>query len=144
MTEEKRKQMVEEAYTTLKNIAELNIHLTGSYFELIFANKKKEVQEDTDQIINELFWKFCNELFFKKGKKVPKTIVYHSFTFINTSDSLLKDCHQIIRNQIDAKKRNTDTLYSLLSPLANKYPKEEVEKALDTIFNILLSYYIAQ
>jgi hypothetical protein len=143
MTEEKRKQMVEEAYTTLKNIAELNIHITGGYFELIFANKK-EGQEEADQIINELFWKFCNELFFKKGKKVPKTIVYHSFTFINTSDSLLNDCHQIIRKQIDKKKRNTDTLYSLLNPLTNKYPKEEVEKALDTIFNILLSYYVAQ
>lgn len=142
MLEEKTNQMVEEAYTTLKNIAELNIHITGSFFEIIFAKEKEIVQENADEVINQLFWKFCNELFFEE-KFIPKTITYHSFTFNNPSDSLLKDCHQIIRNIIDNKKKNGDTLYSLLNPLSNKYPKKEIEKALDTIFNILLSYYIA-
>lgn len=143
MLEEKRNQMVEQAYTTLKNIAELNIYITGGYFELIISKEEKTVQEYADEIINQLFWKFCHELFLKQ-ESIPKAIIYHSFTFNNPSDSLLKDCHQIIRDIIEGRKKNTEPLYSLFSPLSTKYPKEELEKALDTIFDILLSYYVAQ
>ncbi len=143
MPEEKKIQIVEQAYTTLKNIADLNIHITGSYFELIISKEDGIQQEYADEIINRLFWKFCKELFSKQNS-IPKAIIYHSFTLNNPSDSLLKDCHQIIRSIIEEKKKNTETLYSLLKPLSTKYPKNEVEKVLDTLFDILLSYYIAQ
>lgn len=145
MKEDKINQVIEQAYTTLKNIAELNIHIMGGYLEVIIPKKEIETLSPyADEIINQLFWKFCKEISSKEEKEIPEQIIYHSFTFNTPSDSLLTDCNKIVREQITNKKSSSNTtLYSLLSPLSLKYTKEEVEKTLDTIFDVLLSYYIS-
>lgn len=137
-------EAVQQAYNNLKSIVDLKIlGVIGNYFSLIIPESKfNSLKDYVDEIIDKTFWKFCNELSNKVTKDDIEFIMYKSFVNNNPSGELIEDCFKIINDiLINKKSSNLTTLYSLLNPLKENYSKEEYEKSLDTIFDILLSYY---
>ncbi len=137
-------EAVQEAYSNLKSIVDLRImSIVGDYFPFIIPESKlNDLQDYIDEIINGVFWKFCNELSNKVTQDDIEFIMYKSFIRNNPSEKLIKDCFNIVNNNITNKKSSNDTtLYSLLSPIESKYSKEEYKKTLTTIIDILLDYY---
>lgn len=137
-------QVVQKAYINLTQIAKLQCYMAGGYFGVIISeNQFKDLIDYTDEIINNLFKKFCNELSTKITVEDTEMIMYKSFCFLNPKEDLLKDCFDLVNNVIlNKKSSNETTLLTLLKPLETKYSKKDLEQTLDIIFDILLDYYI--
>ena len=137
-------QVVQKAYINLTQIAKLHCYMSGGYFGVIIPeNQIKEIIDYTDEIINNLFWKFCDELSSKITIEDTEMIMYKSFCFLNPNENLVKDCFKLVNNVIlNKKSSNETTLLTLLKPLEVKYSKKDLEQTLDIIFDILLDYYI--
>lgn len=137
------KKAVNKAYYNLTGIANLKGNVVGGYFGLIIPeNDLEELINYADEIINQTFFELCNEIATKVTKDDMDFIMYKSFSFNNPSKNLIDDCFKIVNDIITNKKSSNDTtLQSLLKTLIPNYNKEEIEKSLDTIFDILLDYY---
>lgn len=137
-------QVVQKAYINLTQIAKLQCCMSGGYFGVIIPeNQVKEIIDYDDEIINNLFWKFCDKLSSKITIEDTEMIMYKSFCFLNPNESLLEDCFDLVNNVIlNKKSSNETTLLTLLKPLEAKYSKKDLEQTLDIIFDILLDYYI--
>lgn len=136
-------EAVEKAYKNLTGIVDLNILIVGKYFNLIITeNLFKEHPEYCDEIIDKLFWKFCSILSNKVTNDDIEFIMYKSFVNNDPSETMINDCFKIVNNILKSKKSSNDTtLYNLLDQLKANHNKNEIEKSLDTIFDILLDYY---
>ncbi len=132
-------EAVQKAYERITSIAELKAMISGDYFSLIIS---KDNINYADDIINNVFWKLCEEISKKVTKDDIEFIMYKSFVDNDPSENLIKDCFNIVNNiLINKKSSNNTTLFSLLDSLKDKYKQEEVNKSLDTVFDILLDYY---
>ena len=134
-------QAVNEAYYKLTTIAKVRANICGGYFEVIIPeNQLSVLLEHSQEIINRLFQKFCKEI----SENIKKTNFYNikisSFCFNVPSKNLLKLCSKIVKDTI-FKEQSNDNLFELLEFTKKKYKKNEMEKSLNTIFDILLSYY---
>ena len=69
--------------------------------------------------------------------------VYKSFCYNEPKKDLIEDCFKIVNNDIKNKQsdKESTTLLKSLSSLQTKYSEEDMEKSLNTIFDILLDYY---
>ena len=140
-------QTIENAYNNLKNIAELNIFVSNGYFGLIIPeNKYYKLSPYVDKIINIVFEKICNDI-RDKLKNINTSelrfIEYKSFSSNNPSENLINDCYKIIDNFIQNKKDSDETnLLEYLNSLKGKHELEDINKSLDTIFDILLNCYL--
>ena len=95
-----------------------------------------------DEIIDGVFWKLMNEIKSKVTRDDIEFIEFKEFLSKNPSSKLIKDCFDIVNTNLKNKKSsNEQSLFLLLKSIENNYPKEEIEKSLDTIFDILLDYY---
>ena len=141
MNEKRINEIVEETYENLITVAQLKIHVMGGYFPLLVEKmKKEEIGIYFDEVVHRLFWKFCSTLDRKiKGEKKE----YDFLSMSEVSDAFFEECILLIHNAIQQKKSETTPLYVLLKPMKEKYPNE-VEKTLDTLFDILLNNYIAK
>ena len=75
-------QVVQKAYINLTQIAKLQCYMSGGYFGVIIPeNQVKEIIDYADEIINNLFWKFCDELSSKITIEDTEMIMYKSFCF---------------------------------------------------------------
>lgn len=136
-------EAVQTAYTNITSIVDLDLIIVGNYVsymipQSIFKNNPDYINE----IINNVFWKLMNEIKSKVTKDDIEFIEFKKFLIKNPSDELIKDCFNIINTNLENKKSSDEqSLFSLLKPIETNYPKEEIEKSLDTIFDILLDYY---
>lgn len=137
-------QVVNEAYKNLTSIAELNANAIGGYFVLIIPEKKtKELISYSDEIVNLLFKKFCDDIANKISDDDMEFIIYKSFCFNNPSKKLMQDCFKIVNDNLQNKKSsNNTTLLESLNSLKPNHSEQELEKSLNTIFDILLNYYV--
>lgn len=137
-------QVVNEAYKNLTSIAELNANAIGGYFGLIIPEKKtKELISYSDEIVNLLFKKFCDDIANKISDDDMEFIIYKSFCFNNPSKKLMQDCFKIVNDNLQNKKSsNNTTLLESLNSLKPNHSEQELEKSLNTIFDILLNYYV--
>jgi len=136
-------EAVQTAYKNITSIVDLRLMIVGNYFSLMIPESTlKDNIEYADDIINEVFWKLCDELSPKVTKDDMEFIMYKSFVNNEPSDDLIKDCFSIVNNALTNKNSsNRTTIYELLNSLKDKYDKGEISKSLDTIFDILLDYY---
>ena len=135
-------EVVENAYKNITAIADYNLLVSGKYIDLILTGDIKTYANYLDEIVNKLFWKFCDVLSNKITDDDIEFVMYKTFVNNKPSKELVEDCFKIVNDCI--KKKNSSentTIYSLLTPLKEKYSKEEIEKGIDTIFDIILSYY---
>lgn len=139
MQEKRINEIVENAYENLIDIVQLNIHIMGGYFPIIAQTmEKEEIGPLFDEVINQLFWKFCSLL--EETDTLEEWEAYNSFSLTETSEPFFKYILTLVNHAIENKKSsNRTTLYSLLEVVKEKYPKE-AEKTLDTLFDILLNY----
>lgn len=137
-------QVVNEAYKNLTSIAELNANAIGGYFGLIIPEKKiRELISYSDDIVNLLFKKFCNNIANKITDDDMEFIIYKSFCFNDPSSELVQDCFKIVNDNLQNKKSsNNTTLLESLNSLKLNHSEQELEKSLNTIFDILLDYYV--
>ncbi len=137
-------QVVNEAYKNLTSIAELNANAIGGYFGLIIPEKKiRELISYSDDIVNLLFKKFCNNIANKITDDDMEFIIYKSFCFNDPSSELVQDCFKIVNDNLQNKKSsNNTTLLESLNSLKLNHSEPELEKSLNTIFDILLDYYV--
>lgn len=137
-------QVVNEAYKNLTSIAELNANAIGGYFGLIIPEKKiRELISYSDDIVNLLFKKFCNNIANKITDDDMEFIIYKSFCFNDPSSELVQDCFKIVNDNLQNKKNsNNTTLLESLNSLKLNHSEPELEKSLNTIFDILLDYYV--
>ena len=137
-------QVVNEAYKNLTSIAELNANAIGGYFGLIIPEKKiRELISYSDDIVNLLFKKFCNNIANKITDNDMEFIIYKSFCFNDPSSELVQDCFKIVNDNLQNKKSsNNTTLLESLNSLKLNHSEPELEKSLNTIFDILLDYYV--
>ena len=137
-------QVVNEAYKNLTSIAELNANAIGGYFGLIIPEKKiRELISYYDDIVNLLFKKFCNNIANKITDDDMEFIIYKSFCFNDPSSELVQDCFKIVNDNLQNKKSsNNTTLLESLNSLKLNHSEPELEKSLNTIFDILLDYYV--
>lgn len=137
-------QVVNKAYNNLISLVELRASIMGGYFGMIIPeNRLEELAIYGDEIINTLYSKFCDCLSKKFKDDDIEFIMYKSFCSNNPSKDLIKDCFKIVNNDIKNKQSNnaTATLLESLISLKDKYSEKDIEKSLDTIFDILLDYY---
>lgn len=105
-------QVVNEAYKNLTSIAELNANAIGGYFGLIIPEKKiRELISYSDDIVNLLFKKFCNNIANKITDDDMEFIIYKSFCFNDPSSELVQDCFKIVNDNLQNKKVVTIPLY---------------------------------
>lgn len=135
-------QVVEKAYMDLKDIVNLNCYVLGGYFEMIIPESKvKELSFYTDEIVNQLFEKFCLQISKKITKADIQSISYYSYCFAIPNQQILAECFEFVNNAIfnnngDKEKK----LYPFLKKLETKYNKD-AEEYLNIVFDILLDYY---
>lgn len=137
-------QVVNEAYKNLTSLVEIRATAFGGLFGMIIPERKiKELAEYTDEIINNLYIRFCEYLAEKIDTNDMEFILYKSFCYNNPSKDLIEDCFKIVNDNIKKKQSSneTTTLLKSLNSLRSKYNEEDITKALDTIFDILLDYY---
>lgn len=127
---------VTKTFTNLVAITEVKASFTSGYIETIAGFLSKESYEYLDDIIDKLFWKFCQDK--KNFKNEPYIFNYRTFCFNEPAQELLIDCLVLVRDCVK-NKNNEKTLFSLLEPLREKYPSSNV---VDTVFDILLNYYL--
>lgn len=137
-------QAVNEAYKNLTSIAELNVNAIGGYFGLIIPKRKiKELISYSDEIVNLLFKKFCDNIANKITDDDMEFIIYRLFCFNDPSKELMQDCFKIVNDNLQNKKSsNNTTLLESLNSLKPNHSEQELEKSLNTIFDILLDYYL--
>ena len=136
-------EVVQTAYKNVTSIVDLKLMIVGNYFSLMVPESiLKDNIEYADDIINEVFWKLCDEISPKITKDDIEFVMFKSFVNNEPSENLIKDCFNIVNNILTNKNsRNKTTIYELLNSLKDKYDKGEINKSLDTIFDILLDYY---
>ena len=136
-------QVVNQAYNDLTGLVDLKITELGGYFGMIIHNNKfEELVQYAEEIINNLYTKFCNVLSESITDDDMEFIIYKSFCYNNPNETLVEDCFKIVNN--DIKKQSSEkesTLLESLDSLKSKYSEEDISKSLDTIFDILLDYY---
>lgn len=136
-------QVVNQAYSDLTGLVDLKATAFGGYFGMIIHESKiEELAQYVDEIINNLYIKFCNVLSGSVTGDDMEFIIYKSFCYNKPSETLIEDCFKIVNN--DIKKQSSEkksTLLESLNSLKSKYSEEDISKALDTIFDILLDYY---
>ncbi len=138
-------QVVNQAYNDLTGIIDLKIlAIIGGYFEMIIHESKlEELTPYVDDIINALYDKFCVNLSKSITNDDMEFIIYKSFCYNEPKKDLIEDCFKIVNNDIKNKQsdKESTTLLKSLSSLQTKYSEEDMEKSLNTIFDILLDYY---
>ena len=138
-------QVVNQAYNDLTGIIDLKIlAIIGGYFEMIIHESKLEkLTPYVDDIINTLYDKFCVNLSKSIKDDDIEFIMYKSFCYNKPNEDLIDDCFKIVNNDIKNKQsdKESTTLLKSLSSLQVKYSEEDMEKTLNTIFDILLDYY---
>ena len=130
---------VMQAYNNLVAITEVRASFTSGYIETIAGFLPKESYEYLDEIINKLFWKFCQDK--DNFKNEPNIFNYQTFCLNAPNEEVLIECLALVRNCIQ-NKNNEKTLFSLLEPLKEKYPPSMHTNVVDTVFDILLNYYL--
>lgn len=136
-------QVVTQAYNDLTGLVDLKITALGGYFGMIIHESKiEELAQYVDEIINSLYIKFCDVLSESITDDDMEFIIYKSFCYNKPNENLIEDCFKIVNNDIK-KQSNKEklTLLESLNSLKAKYSEEDISKALDTIFDILLDYY---
>lgn len=138
-------QVVNQAYNDLTGLVDLKISvIIGGYFGMIIHESKlEELTPYVDDIINTLYDKFCVSLSKNITDDDMEFIIYKSFCSNKPNKDLIDDCFKIVNNDIKNKQSDKDstTLLNSLSSLQTKYSEEDMEKSLNTIFDILLDYY---
>ena len=134
---------VEKALKNLKSIIDLKLLLIGDYLPLIVPKDILTSNlEYSEKIINDLFWKFCDELKDNVTNDDIEFIMYKSFVNNNPSDELINYCFEVVNDCITNQKNSeTDSLKKLLDPIKDKISEDEFSKSLTTIIDILLDYY---
>lgn len=137
------KEAVDKAYYRLTSIIEFKASIMGGYLSLIIPSQEiDKLSCFTDEIANQLFLKLCEEIKKTITSDDIEFIMYKSFSFNNPSKDLIEDCFIYINAILSNKKSsNETTLYTILELLRKKYDTKELEKAFDTIFDILLDYH---
>lgn len=138
-------QVVNKAYNNLTEFVDLKISaIIGGYFEMIIPSSKlEELIPFVDEIINNLYDKFCFNLSKSITDDDIEFVIYKSFCCNEPNKDLIDDCFKIVNNDIKNKQssKESTTLFNSLSSLQTKYSEEDMEKSLNTIFDILLDYY---
>lgn len=138
-------QVVNQAYNDLTGLVDFKVSsIIGGYFEMIIHESKLEVLTPyVDDIINTLYDKFCVNLSKSIKDEDMEFIMYKSFCNNKPNEDLIDDCFKIVNNNIKNKQsdKKSTTLLKSLSSLQTKYSEEDMEKSLNTIFDILLDYY---
>ena len=138
-------QVVNQAYSDLTGLVDFRVAgIIGGYFEMIIHESKlEELIPYADDIINTLYDKFCVNLSKNITDDDMEFTMYKSFCYNKPNEDLIDDCFKIVN--IDIKNKQSDkestTLLKSLSSLQTKYSEEDMEKSLNTIFDILLDYY---
>lgn len=137
--------VVQNAYDNLIGIAEVGAFVVGNYLDIIIPKDPLEQEhEDLDRIIDLLFWKFCDEIKHNLSKEKMIPIVYQSFCFNEPRQELIDDCFKVVNEALFHEENgHHTTFYSLLNSLSLNHKQEDLEQTLNTIFDILLDYYIA-
>lgn len=136
-------EAVQTAYTNITSIVDLDLIIVGNYVSYMIPQSILKNNPDyIDKIIDGVFWKLMNEIKSKVTRDDIEFIEFKEFLSKNPSSKLIKDCFDIVNTNLKNKKSsNEQSLFLLLKSIENNYPKEEIEKSLDTIFDILLDYY---
>ena len=138
-------QVVKKAYKDLTGLVDFRVAgIIGGYFGIIIHDSKlEELTPYVDDIINTLYDKFCVNLSKNITDDDMEFIIYKSFCSNKPNKDLIDDCFKIVNNDIKNKQSDKDstTLLNSLSSLQAKYSEEDMEKSLNTIFDILLDYY---
>ena len=136
-------EAVQTACTNITSIVDLDLIIVGNYvYYMIPQSILKNNPDYIDEIIDGVFWKLMNEIKSKVTRDDIEFIEFKEFLSKNPSSKLIKDCFDIVNTNLKNKKSsNEQSLFLLLKSIENNYPKEEIEKSLDTIFDILLDYY---
>lgn len=136
-------EAVQTAYTNIISIVDLDLIIVGNYVSYMIPQSILKNNPDyIDEIIDGVFWKLMNEIKSKVTRDDIEFIEFKEFLSKNPSSKLIKDCFDIVNTNLKNKKSsNEQSLFLLLKSIENNYPKEEIEKSLDTIFDILLDYY---
>lgn len=136
-------EAVQTAYTNITSIVDLDLIIVGNYVSYMIPQSILKNNPDyIDEIIDGVFWKLMNEIKSKVTRDDIEFIEFKEFLSKNPSSKLIKDCFDIVNTNLKNKKNsNEQSLFLLLKSIENNYPKEEIEKSLDTIFDILLDYY---
>lgn len=138
-------QVVEQAYKDLTGLVDFRVAgIVGGYFGIIIHDSKlEELTPYVNDIINTLYDKFCVNLSKNITNDDMEFIIYKSFCSNKPNKDLIDDCFKIVNNDIKNKQSDKDstTLLNSLSSLQAKYSEEDMEKSLNTIFDILLDYY---
>ncbi len=138
-------QVVKKAYKDLTGLVDFRVAgIIGGYFGIIIHDSKlEELTPYVDDIINTLYDKFCVNLSKNITDDDMEFIIYKSFCSNKPNKDLIDDCFKIVNNDIKNKQsdKNSTTLLNSLSSLQSKYSEEDMEKSLNTIFDILLDYY---
>lgn len=138
-------QVVKKAYKDLTGLVDFRVAgIIGGYFGIIIHDSKlEELTPYVDDIINNLYDKFCVNLSKNITDDDMEFIIYKSFCSNKPNKDLIDDCFKIVNNDIKNKQSDKDstTLLNSLSSLQAKYSEEDMEKSLNTIFDILLDYY---
>lgn len=136
-------EAVQTAYTNITSIVDLDLIIVGNCVSYIIPQSILKNNSDyIDEIINNVFWKLINEIKSNVTKDDMEFIEFKEFFSKNPSNNLIKDCFNIVNTNLENKKSSDEqSLFSLLKSIETNHPKEEIEKSLDTIFDILLDYY---
>lgn len=136
-------EAVQTAYTNITSIVDLDLIIVGNCVSYIIPQSILKNNSDyIDEIINNVFWKLMNEIKSNVTKDDMEFIEFKEFFSKNPSNNLIKDCFNIVNTNLENKKSSDEqSLFSLLKSIETNHPKEEIEKSLDTIFDILLDYY---
>ena len=82
---------------------------------IIPERKIKELAEYTDEIINNLYIRFCEYLAEKIDTNDMEFILYKSFCYNNPSKDLIEDCFKIVNDDIKKKQSSNETTTLLKS-----------------------------
>lgn len=98
-------EAVQTAYKNVTSIIDLRLMIVGDYFSLIIPKSiLKDNSECVDDIINEVFWKLCDEISPKVTKDDIEFVMYKSFVNNEPSEDLIKDCFSIVNNILTNKR----------------------------------------
>lgn len=103
-------EAVQTAYKNITSIVDLRLLIVDDYFSLMIPESiLKNNMEYADEIINNVFWKLCDELSKKVTKDDMEFIMYKSFVNNDPSEKLIKDCFNIVNDILSNKKSSNNT-----------------------------------
>lgn len=103
-------EAVQTAYKNITSIVDLRLLIVDDYFSLMIPESiLKNNIEYADEIINNVFWKLCDELSKKVTKDDMEFIMYKSFVNNDPSEKLIKDCFNIVNDILSNKKSSNNT-----------------------------------